>query len=1168
MKKLQTLTTSTAIALASVGAPAFAQEAQATSVPADTAVNEPALVAKSQVKPLEKSEVPAPSTVKPALDAQKAVVKDAEAKIDTAKADVKTKEATVASTETEVANANHAVIVAEANAAEATPKQIFETKQTQAKNLEAQTANQEVTEATNEQIKTETTVLAEKQSDVATAKENLDQAEKDVQTAEQTVANAKSALDGTGLANAENDLKDAQKGVKDAEATVNEAKTAFTTAKKADEAREDAIKSAETDVNTKNDAVKLTKEKLTTANQHAESVEAKLQSAQDELKKAQDALKNIGKPTNIYEAINAEIVDKSGTIYFKDKTFDLTAKMNEFRRLIKEDKNVEAQKYAEENLLSSMLNLYIDDTSQQFIKALIGDEAFNKTYNLQNGKLILSREDYKALNIAFASQLNAFRKISGLEPINKVTENSIDLGMKAIDAWNDFANKPENVNKYGSELGHNGFSNVQKATGAFTENIYPMAGFKKSSMTFTELNTLFVYHMLGFAFKDAHSNWGHYFNLLSGDNVHMGLYQNRSDSTEAGGAYFTHSFPNAKANDTIIYSQYGAIKLSKIEHSLAEYNSKVDELINYAVNHPQYIYLLQEYNNYYAAIQNEYRRTNVIDPQKQAQLDGKAKELDDYEKEHKVPSIDFTGSSGGFTVRETFKLRHIAPFNGWSVSWLKKNDDGTFKYQSSSTDDFSGTLDDYKKNMTIKVDNLVKSKLSSMQEQIAETKQLYAPFFEKLSQAEIKNNVNQLQAKVIKSQSNLEQATTALENAKNALTKASTDYASALSLKTEAEKVLASAMATPLQAQVAENNLRLANIALENAKKREAKASEAVANFSASLADKKATLEKAQDALKSAKTVKTIASQALVDAKASLEAQEAKINSLKAQSEQLIAEKDALVKEAKQLADTLQAYLDAPVALANAQDTQAKAEAKLAQAKAELTTAQSKLENLLTAQKAEEAKLAELEATYAKLVDLAEKAQENVVATLPDGTVIAVPKVAPTAEVLPELNLEELAKEDAKDSTVKTLPDGTIVAVPKDAPVAEALPTVNVDELKKALDAGKEVTLDAQGNVVVRETKPATYEKPVNVDRPQVNNDKSNKDYASDKNVTIDNKGNVITKSQTYTSQQQASSKPTYSRVERAKTLPNTGTKESNLTLFVLAILSGLGIALKRRQGK
>ena len=392
---------------------------------------------------------------------------------------------------------------------------------------------------------------------------------------------------------------------------------------------------------------------------------------------------------------------------------------------------------------------------------------------------------------------------------------------------------------------------------------------------------------------------------------------------------------------------------------------------------------------------------------------------------------------------------------------------------------------------------------------------------------EDKTDIATLEKAVATAESNLEQAKTASENAKNALTTASTDYASALSLKTEAEKVLADAMATPLQAQVAENNLRLANIALENAKKREATASEVVANFSASLADKKTTLEKAQDALKSAKTVKTIASQALDNASAKLEDQETKLGNLNKQVTKLLAEKDALVKEAKELAEQLQTYLDAPAKLATAQDMKAKAEAKLETAKAELTTAQSTLENLLTAQKAEEAKLAELEATYAKLVDLAEKAQENVVATLPDGTVIAIPK---------------------------------------GAPVAETLPTVNVDELKKALDAGKEVTLDAQGNVVVRETKRATDEKPVNVERPQADNDKSNKDYASDKNVTIDNKGNVITKGQTYTSQQQASNKTTYSRVERAKTLPNTGESSSVAMLVLGAILGTLGLVTVRRK--
>ena len=81
-----------------------------------------------------------------------------------------------------------------------------------------------------------------------------------------------------------------------------------------------------------------------------------------------------------------------------------------------------------------------------------------------------------------------------------------------------------------------------------------------------------------------------------------------------------------------------------------------------------------------------------------------------------------------------------------------------------------------------------------------------------------------LEKTVETAKSNLEQAKTASENAKSALTKASTDYASALSLKTEAEKVLSDAMAKPLQAQVAENTLRLAKNALGNAKKREAKA--------------------------------------------------------------------------------------------------------------------------------------------------------------------------------------------------------------------------------------------------------------------------------------------------------------------------------------------------------
>ena len=992
MKKLQTLTASSAIALASVGGTAFAQEATVPATVDKPAVNEPALVAKSQVKPLEKSEVPAPSTVKPALDAQKDVVKEAEAKIKDAEVTVKDKETAVTSAETEVATANHAVIKAEAKVVEATPKQIFETKQAQAKNLEAQTANQEETEATNEQIKTETKVLAEKQSDVATAKENLDQADKDVQSAEQTVANAESALDGTGLANAEKDLKEAQKGVKDAEATVAEAETAFATAKKADAYRNTKVKDAQNDVKVKSDAVERKKAILTNAQDKVVKTDIVLEQATEAMRKVEQSPNAlVGENKTAIFSLNLFPEENIGIdITFIPKTYVPSSHDKAvFEANVKRTKDlmIESQNYfgnSRINIKDMIIKPYTVTDTQKWV-------------DVRN----MSFEDLKDINELAIRTLNDLREQKAAYDNRKFTPSQLSKGV-IVNAYN----VAKAYMAKGYIDGHD--DNILNKYNISSENIFGtgtsldemsssnLTNYEKRKdryhRTMAELKSAVIREIVNSTTNDAHAGWGH-------------------------ARHNTTQYPYTAIAFTV--TDENALMM----HTLSSFGIGVDtsDSDNYMVTNRQYL--------------------------------------------------------------------------------------------------------DYLKSLTSKTD-------------------------------------------IYKLKAELAQAKTASENAKNALTTASTDYASALSLKTEAEKVLADAMATPLQAQVAENNLRLANIALENAKKREATASEAVANFSASLADKKSALEKAQDTLKSAKTVKTIASQALDIASAKLEDQETKLDNLNKQVTKLLEEKDALVKEAKELAETLQAYLDAPVALANAQDTQAKAEAKLAQAKAELTTAQSTLEDLLSAYRTDHAKLVDLQTEYDKLVDLAEKAQENVVAKLPDGTVIAIPKVAPTAEVLPELNLEELAKEDAKDSNVKTLPDGTIVAVPKDAPVAEKLPTVNVDELKKALDAGKEVTLDAQGNVVVRATKPATDEKPVNVDRPQVNNDKSNKDYASDKNVTIDNKGNVIVNVKTYTSQQQVSNKPTYSRVERAKTLPNTGTKESNLTLFVLAILSGLGIALKRRQGK
>ena len=363
-------------------------------------------------------------------------------------------------------------------------------------------------------------------------------------------------------------------------------------------------------------------------------------------------------------------------------------------------------------------------------------------------------------------------------------------------------------------------------------------------------------------------------------------------------------------------------------------------------------------------------------------------------------------------------------------------------------------------------------------------------------------------------------AQTASEKANDALKQASADYASALELKTSAEKTLADATATPIQTQVAENNLRLAKIALENAEKRQAEAQKAVENFSADLASKKQALDDAKSALKSAQLVKEQKVQALTDAKTELAQQQSKLENLQALKAKLVEEKDRLVTEAKALAEELKGYVDSSEKLAQTKAELKEKEAKLLEVKEKAENAKNKISAINTKLVEEQAKLAKLQETFDKLQDLEEKAKHNIVTKLSDGTIVAVPKQAPTAEELPK---------------------------------------IDVEALKQAIDAGKDVEI-IDGKVVVHDTKP------INVERQKTNTDKSKQAYASDKNVTIDNKGNVIVNGQTYTSQQQASSKPTYSRVERAKSLPNTGESSSFAMLVLGAILGVFGLVTVRRK--
>lgn len=266
------------------------------------------------------------------------------------------------------------------------------------------------------------------------------------------------------------------------------------------------------------------------------------------------------------------------------------------------------------------------------------------------------------------------------------------------------------------------------------------------------------------------------------------------------------------------------------------------------------------------------------------------------------------------------------------------------------------------------------------------------------------NDPAKLQAALVKAQADQTQAQTASDQAKAELTKASSDYAAALDAKTKAEKVLASATATPLQTQVAENNLRLAKIALQNAQAREVEAQKAVDNFSADLATKKAKLDEAKAALTASQADAATKATALETAKAELAKQQGVLDSLNKDKDALLAEKDRLVEEAKALATELKGYLEAPAILEKAKAELSDKEVALKDAIAKAEVAHNALKDLSVKLAEEESKLAELQTEYDRLKDLEDKAKSNVIATLPNGSVIAVPKVAPTVGEKPALD--------------------------------------------------------------------------------------------------------------------------------------------------------------------
>lgn len=982
MKKLKKLTTSTAIALASVGVPAFAQEATTTTAVDATAVNEPALVSKPVAD--AKPEVKKSSDVKPALDAQASTVKQVEAESETTKAEAISANKTVTTTETALTSAKENLKSAEAVKANATEENITATKAKQDANVKAQEANQKSTEASIEAIKAQTETVATETANVASATSKKAEADKAVNAKEANVKSAEDALNGSGLNEAKASLAQAEKDIEQANANISSATTAVETAKKADSNRAEAIKQAENNVNVKNDALKLAKEMMDADQNKVKSIQEKADSLKHEVDLAENSVDTDDSKLSLEEkyamALLSEINDETGKLYFKEQTSTLSMHMKKFAELVQNNKYQEAQTYASLNLLNQMYQLYKDEKSQNLVRKLVGDEIFNRNYTITDGKLILSKEDYKALNIVFSSKLNAFRKLLGVKPINQITEANIESGFKAMDIWNRYVNSDENKNKAISEIPDHilGTNEELQQTGAFAENTRKFTSLSKSSYSFNDLSNNFTDSMLSFAFLDAHSSFGHYKNLFNSPNVLMGIYQNNK-----GGAFFTHSFYNT-LKDKIIYSQNAKNMFETVHSSLEDMRNSIKKAKEYLYNDLNYAYLLQEYDNFFIDSQNEYIRTKKVDPEKQNKLNAMDAEIKKYEELHNVPLAKFVFDNGSNSATMVISHPHlktlpvISPNQSSSpytkYEYLKKDTNGTVTLADGiSTDKYKAIINNAI-NKAIDDDKKVRYITQQLMyfETIQYVNNVSRPFIDKIYRIEESLNKN---LKKVKDE--LAKIQTELTNAKAELAEASRKYASALEAKTDAEKELASKTASPLQTEVAEKNLQLANLALKNAQERKATAEKAVENFSRSQAEKETALEIAKAELATAKTAQKDAETALTSAQAKLQAEENKLTALQDEQAKLHAEKDKLMSDAKTIATELSAYLNADKNLADAQAKVADLEAKLTQAKSTAKLAQDKLDAVTAKLQAEQAKLAEIQEEFDKLVKAERKDYYN-----------------------------------------------------------------------------------------------------------------------------------------------------------------------------------------------
>ena len=500
MKKLKKLTTSTAIALASVGGTAFAQEATISAPVDTTAVNEPALVSKPAAN--AKPEVKKSSDVKPALDAQASTVKQVEAESETAKAEATSANQAVTTTETALTSAKEDLKSAEAVKANATEENITATKAKQDANVKAQEANQKATEASTEAIKAQTETVASETANVASATSKKAEADKTVTAKEANVKSAEDALNGSGLGEAKASLAQAEKDIEQANANISSATKAVETAKKADSNRAEAIKQATNNVNVKNDALKLAKEMMDANQNKVDSIQTKADATASKEKEAQTAL-------HIEKAkLSKEKITTSNVVYNLTAEEKVKYGFNKDQVTFKD-----AYEYWKKNWTddaSELLQKLAIEVTKKF-NVKIDESDSKRTVDINN----LTKDQIIEISNFYANLTTELAKLVG-------QENHPHLDQDAIDYSKQIAKEYEKRGTSPLTDGHLPYSvkkPIEKRNDLFehAENLAPVIGSKDATNMFDLKHSIITAFRM-YSFFDKSSKWGHLTNNINAKN--------------------------------------------------------------------------------------------------------------------------------------------------------------------------------------------------------------------------------------------------------------------------------------------------------------------------------------------------------------------------------------------------------------------------------------------------------------------------------------------------------------------------------------------------------------------------------------------------------------------------------------------------------------------------